>query len=82
MPKTKCLVILKGTELAISSLAHEHNNAMGVRASIVVCVTSFLLGDHLHHLFVFPISFPGFCRFSIYPLDRRLIDAVEVTRHR
>lgn len=83
VPKTKCPVI--SARRVDNSLAVWHTsttNAMGVRASIVVCVTSFLLGGRLHPFFLFLISFPRFSRFSIYPLDRGLIDAVEVTRHR
>lgn len=37
-----------------------HKNTMGLRASVVVCVTSFLLGDLLLFFFVQLISFAAF----------------------
>lgn len=53
---------------------------MGVRTAIVVCATSFLLGTFS------PIYSPyfthAFYRCFVHPLDRRLPDALEVTRHR
>ncbi|KAI6032553.1 hypothetical protein EDC04DRAFT_2223073 [Pisolithus marmoratus] len=58
---------------------------MGVRAGIVVCITSFLLGeasslprdsatDHRHDPYVH-------CRVVVYTLDCRLTHTLEVTRH-